>query len=149
MWPVDPGIPSMTSGGSLRGKLFVALTQMVPPLAPALWRWWYNTLARKDDAGELLFMNYGYADDSAPLTLAPADEPYRYPLQLYRQVVSGLDLAGRDVLEVGSGRGYRGERYHHICEGLEHLDGSLGVFAIARRQSLHEGIHEHQRIHFL
>jgi hypothetical protein len=51
--------------------------------------------------------------------------------------------------EVGSGRGSRRERNHHICEGLEHLDGSLGVFSIARRQSLHEGIHEHQRIHFL
>ncbi|MEK6551494.1 MAG: class I SAM-dependent methyltransferase [Pseudomonadota bacterium] len=95
----------MTTGGSLSGKLFVALTHLIPPLAPALWRWWYNTLARKDAAGELLFMNYGYADDTTPLTLAPADEPYRYPLQLYRQVVAGLDLTGRDVLEVGSGRG--------------------------------------------
>ena len=95
---------SMTTGGSLSGKLFVALTHLVPPLAPMLWRWWYNTLARNDDAGELLFMNYGYADD-APLPLAPAEEPYRYPIQLYRHVVARLDLAGRAVLEVGSGRG--------------------------------------------
>lgn len=51
----------MTSGGYLSGKLFVAHTH----LAPALWRWWYNTLVRKDAAGELPFMNYGYADDAS------------------------------------------------------------------------------------
>ncbi len=94
----------MTTGGSLSGRLFVALAHLIPPLAPALWRWWYNTLARNDAAGELLFMNYGYADD-APLPLAPAEEPYRYPIQLYRHVVAPLDLAGRVVLEIGSGRG--------------------------------------------
>lgn len=94
----------MTSGGSLGGKLFVALTHLVPPLAPLLWRWWYNTLARNDAAGELLFMNYGYAEDT-PVSLASAEEPYRYPIQLYRHVVARLDLAGRAVLEVGSGRG--------------------------------------------
>lgn len=137
MWHADPGIPSMTCGGSLRGKLFVALTQMVPPLAPALWRWWYNTLARKDDAGELLFMNYGYADDSAPLTLAPADEPYRHPLQLYRQVVAGLDLAGRDVLEVGSGRGGGAAWLARTGQPCRYLGVDLSDAAVAWCQQRH------------
>ncbi|MHB8697716.1 MAG: hypothetical protein ACYC9J_06715 [Sulfuricaulis sp.] len=37
--------------------------------------------------------------------LEPADEPFRYPLQLYAHIVDGLHLRGQDVLEVGSGRG--------------------------------------------
>lgn len=112
----------MTSGGSLGGKLFVALTHLVPPLAPALWRWWYNTLVRKDAAGELPFMNYGYADDD-PLPLAPADELYRYPIQLYRHVVARLDLAGHAVLEIGSGRGLVPATASGSKPGIPHRTG--------------------------
>lgn len=53
-------------------------------------------------------MNYGFAPlDAAapPLALDPADEPDRYGIQLYARVLDGIDLAGADVLEVGSGRG--------------------------------------------
>ena len=52
-------------------------------------------------------MNYGYAPltDDTPLVLDPADEPDRYALQLYYFVASAGALQGKDVLEVGSGRG--------------------------------------------
>jgi len=81
-----------------------------------LWRFWYDSLASKDRAGELLFMNYGYDADEHSLPLLPADEPFRYSIQLYAHVTKGINIAAKDVLEIGCGRGGGGSfivRYHH------------------------------------
>jgi len=54
------------------------------------------------------FMNYGFAElgeDPRPIPLAPEDEAERYCAQLYAHVTGAVDLEGRDVLEVGCGRG--------------------------------------------
>ena len=51
-------------------------------------------------------MNYGFQPpQGSDVVLQPADEPDRLPIELYRRVVSDVDLAGARVLEVGSGRG--------------------------------------------
>jgi len=53
-------------------------------------------------------MNYGFAHgqgEVAGLELDSADEPFRYPIQLYHHVVQSIALEGKDVLEVGCGRG--------------------------------------------
>jgi len=52
-------------------------------------------------------MNYGYAEsDKAPrIPLQEVDESDRLCIQLYDRVARPVDLRGRDVLEVGSGRG--------------------------------------------
>jgi SAM-dependent methyltransferase len=53
-------------------------------------------------------MNYGYVDldpGAKPLELAESDEPDRLCIQLYHRVAGAIDLANRDVLEVGCGRG--------------------------------------------
>jgi ubiquinone/menaquinone biosynthesis C-methylase UbiE len=91
--------PSLIAGG------FFALTQFVPRWRVPLWRFWYDALAKRDAHNELLFMNYGYDDGSRGLTLQPADEVSRYGIQLYAATLQGLEVAGKDVLEVGSGRG--------------------------------------------
>src|ERR1700744_1324176 len=70
-------------------------------------RLWYNTLSllARD---EVIFLNYGYATSDSggtTLELEAADEANRYPIQLYNRVASAVDLRGKDVLEVGSGRG--------------------------------------------
>jgi ubiquinone/menaquinone biosynthesis C-methylase UbiE len=53
-------------------------------------------------------MNYGFAplsdQDHVPVLL-PEDEPERYPINLYHHVALGAEVEGRDVLEVGCGRG--------------------------------------------
>ncbi len=90
---------------SVIASSFFVLTKLLPHLRPALWRFWYDSLATRDSAGELLFMNYGYDGGGFELPLAPSDEPFRYAIQLYAHVVSGVELRDRDVLEVGSGRG--------------------------------------------
>lgn len=54
------------------------------------------------------FMNYGYASlsgDGETVALEAADERDRFPIQLYQHVVAPVDLRGKQVLEVGSGRG--------------------------------------------
>ena len=76
-----------------------------------LWRAWYQFLAvRYGDPG-WTFMNYGYrAPDGgtelpAPPRLEPADEADRSFIQLYDVVARGAPVAGRELLEVGCGRG--------------------------------------------
>jgi len=49
-------------------------------------------------------MNYGFADDSE-LELLEADEPDRLFIQLYNMNIRDVEMEGKEVLEVGSGRG--------------------------------------------
>ncbi len=93
-----------TSVMGMAERLYAAL----PPLRRAVYRVWYHLMARFDRRSLVRFANYGYADTD-PLAvspcLEPTDEPDRLCIQLYHHVVETVDLAGRDVLEVGSGRG--------------------------------------------
>jgi len=75
-----------------------------------LWRAWYQFLAARYPNPRWTFMNYGYrAPDGAaaqpPLALERADEDNRSCIQLYDLVARGAPVAGRELLEVGCGRG--------------------------------------------
>jgi SAM-dependent methyltransferase len=78
-----------------------------------LWRACYELLASRVPSPDWAFMNYGFAPvTSAPgtpvepaLVLEAHDEPDRLCIQLYDHCITGVDLAGVDVLEVGCGRG--------------------------------------------
>ena len=84
----------------------VALAHRSPASKRWLWRGWYQFLAARYRQRGWTFMNYGYrAADAAPRPLEPADEPDRSLIQLYDTVAGAAPLAGRDVLEVGCGRG--------------------------------------------
>lgn len=75
--------------------------------APVIRRW-YDHMSRIDRDAEMTLMNYGWAgldDPKSPLVLRSEDEVNRYSIQLYHQVAGAVDLRGRDVLEIGSGRG--------------------------------------------
>jgi len=69
-----------------------------------MWKWWYQKLAKANDQSEFRFMNYGFEDGNGP-ELEEEDETNRMFIQLYSMNIRGVDLEGRDVLEVGSGRG--------------------------------------------
>src|SRR5215216_3900704 len=80
----------------------------VPQVKRFLNRTWYQYLAKADKDAHMLFMNYGYADPSeatAALELQPTDESRRLCIQLYQRVAGAIDLSGKDVLEIGCGRG--------------------------------------------
>jgi SAM-dependent methyltransferase len=67
---------------------------------------WYPFLTRRLSAEDVTFLNYGYEDDP-PLSLAldASDEPNRYSINLYHQVATQVDLAGKKVLEASCGHG--------------------------------------------
>ncbi len=96
--------------------LLIKLCDKSPMLRRWLWRWWYQRLARRIQAGEWTFMNYGLAISDGRRELDPADEPDRMCIQLYDRVVTPGNVGGREVLEVGAGRGGGASfvaRYHH------------------------------------
>ena len=91
-------------------------------------------------------MNYGYVPDdrSTSLQLEPTDEPDRLCIQLYEAVVSGVDLHGKDVLEVGSGRGGGASfmmRYHSPAT-MHGIDFSHKAVKLSRQR------HHSDRINF-
>jgi SAM-dependent methyltransferase len=90
-------------------EAFLWVVNRTPVLRRTLWRKFFDLVAwRSGDAGWWTLMNYGYAEpqnDMAPFALQPRDEAERYPIGLYRHVAALAPLSGRDVLEIGSGRG--------------------------------------------
>ncbi len=85
---------------------------LVARLSPSFRRFmmktWYNTLVIVDRGRDITFMNYGHSElDPAAVEIAldEADQVNRYCIQLYHHVAAAIDLTGKDVVEVGSGRG--------------------------------------------
>ena len=64
--------------------------------------WYISTI---DQKGDILFMNWGYNDENEEITLTASDEPNRYPVQLYHRLAHTVDLKGKNILEIGCGRG--------------------------------------------
>jgi ubiquinone/menaquinone biosynthesis C-methylase UbiE len=97
-----------TSGARVRPvrAAVSALLRLAPQLTPwvqkHLWRAFYELASARSQTGALALMNYGYAGAEATADGGPED---RYGQELYEVVVAPGDLAGRDVLEVGCGRG--------------------------------------------
>ena len=86
--------------------LAVKLGQISPWCKRTLWRRWYQYLAGQK-LTDWRFMNYGFTplNESELRELEKEDEADRYAIQLYDHVAGAVPLEGRDVLEVGSGRG--------------------------------------------
>jgi len=68
-------------------------------------KFWYWYLCTIDKNAEIIFMNYGYSYDKYKIELKESDEKNRYSVQLYHLVTTGADITGKDVLEIGCGRG--------------------------------------------
>ena len=73
-------------------------------MGDGLWRLWYQRLAKTKAWGELNYMNYGFTDADQPV-LDERDESDRLFIQLYHMNIRDIELEGKQVLEVGSGRG--------------------------------------------
>ena len=87
---------------------FDAVARVSPSFRRFLMRTWYETLVMLDRERDITFMNYGYAGldpDTSEITLNYREHVNRYCIQLYHHVVAAIDLSGKDVVEVGSGRG--------------------------------------------
>ena len=63
-------------------------------------------LGTRQVGDDVVFFNFGYEEDPPMgLTLAAADEPNRYGIQLYHVTAAQVDLTGKRVLEVSCGAG--------------------------------------------
>lgn len=72
----------------------------------------YEILAKRIPAEDWQFMNYGYVpnEDEEPVSLPDDPKLQKYPMQMYHYLASKAQIKGKNVLEVGSGRG-GGARY--------------------------------------
>ena len=88
-------------------KLFITLAHLSPGLKRFTWHRLYQYLARNYPTEDWTFMNYGFqpTQEFEPPILDGEDERNRYFIQLYHYVATGINIEGRQVLEVGSGRG--------------------------------------------
>jgi len=89
-------------------NIFNRAVHISPRLGRAMIRSWYQMLVVIDREREISFMNYGYADidpSTKELMLSDGEGENRFCIQLYQLVAGAVDLSGKDVVEVGSGRG--------------------------------------------
>jgi ubiquinone/menaquinone biosynthesis C-methylase UbiE len=89
-------------------KAFNRAVRLSPRLGRAMIRSWYQMLVVLDREREISFMNYGYAEidpGAKDLELSDTESDNRFCIQLYHHVAGAVDLSGKDVVEVGSGRG--------------------------------------------
>jgi ubiquinone/menaquinone biosynthesis C-methylase UbiE len=104
----------------------------------------YNLLSAVGRQPEFTFINFGYAlnaGEPGP-ELLPEDQADHYSIQLYHRVLAGTDLRGKDVLEVGSGRGggcsYL-QRYHGP-RSVVGLDYAATAVAFCRKRHRIDGL---------
>ena len=89
-------------------KSFSSVSRMFPSARKYVWQGLYQGLALLNRNREWTFMNYGYAplDPGDPVPrLSRDDEPNQFFIQLYGNVLRGVSVKDRDVVEVGCGRG--------------------------------------------
>jgi ubiquinone/menaquinone biosynthesis C-methylase UbiE len=93
-------------------RSLVLVSSVAPGLGPwlqtAVMRTVYSAITAVLKDEDVAFLNYGYAPlDGSPMALAleQSDEADRYSIQLYYRVAGATDLSGKNVLEIGCGRG--------------------------------------------
>jgi len=86
-------------------EFFARVFRAFPRLKVFLWQKAYDLLSKACADRDWTFMNYGYAAEAGLPALLPSDEPNRFCVQLYGHLAGKVDLAGKKVLEIGSGRG--------------------------------------------
>ncbi len=89
-------------------RTFDVAARVSPKFRRLMMKSWYETLVVLDRERDITFMNYGYSglDSSAnEISLNDGEQANRYCIQLYHHVAAAIDLSGKDVVEVGSGRG--------------------------------------------
>lgn len=122
---------------------FNLINRTSPRIRAVFLRPWYEYISRLDKKGDVVFMNYGYSSSTlADLRLNPKDEINRYSIQLYEKLVSGQVLAGKSVLEIGSGRG-GGAAYlagYHKPERYIGVDLTRGAIKFAAKHHIHPNL---------
>ncbi|RAW00915.1 class I SAM-dependent methyltransferase [Pseudochryseolinea flava] len=100
----------------------------------------YELLAKHVPAEDWQFMNYGYVPNNSepPLNL-PADHQtkQRLPLQMYHYLALKKELKGKQVLEVGSGRGGGAKHLASYFQPASYVGMDLAQNAVDLANRLH------------
>ena len=98
------GIGAYLSTG-IPARIFYSVMRLAPPrVRMRMWRGLYQRMAKSQKDSNFRFMNYGFTDGDE-LELSPEDEEDRLFIQLYNMNIRDVEIEGKEVLEVGSGRG--------------------------------------------
>lgn len=132
---------------SMWSRIHELMVASPAPVRRFFWRFWYESVSRlvMGRNSGTSFMNYGYAfqeGDGPPPQLEPTDENDRYTIQLYHHLAAAVDLAGRYILEVASGRG-GGAAYvmrYFRPRSYVGIDASAQAVAFASRKYRHLGV---------
>ena len=71
----------------------------------SLFRILYWLVNKVDRNADILFMNFGFNDKNLLLPLDKRNESDRYSIQLYHHLAVEAEIRGRDIVEIGCGRG--------------------------------------------
>src|SRR5262245_5029195 len=92
--------------------LFKVITKVAPDAKPAIQKFLlktgYQIVSAVDRGDRVVFLNFGYAsleDDAGRLDAHLGIAENVYAAQMYERVVGAIDVRGKDLLEVGCGRG--------------------------------------------
>lgn len=99
----------------------------------------YEVLAKRVPAAEWQFMNYGYVPSPSEPPLQVQDDPQvqKYPLQMYHYLALKTDLQGKEVLEVGSGRGGGAKHVANALKPASYIGLDLAQNAVDLANKLH------------
>lgn len=99
----------------------------------------YELLAKKIPATDWHFMNYGYAPNAnePELTLAENATTQRYPLQMYHYLGAKAPMEGKQVLEVGSGRGGGAKHLASYYKPASYIGMDLAQSAVDLANQMH------------
>ena len=119
--------------------LYNKLCDSIPGFRKLSRKWMYQAMGRYIKQDEWIFMNYGYASlegSANQPVLDLADEGNRLSYQLYNQLTAEIELADKQILEVGSGRGGGASMIskYHKPEQLVGLDFSGEAVKLCNRK---------------
>ncbi|MDX9749290.1 MAG: class I SAM-dependent methyltransferase [Paludibacter sp.] len=125
--------------------LYNKLCYWIPGFRKLSRKWMYQAMGHYIKQDNWKFMNYGYAhleDNESPPVLDEIDEVNRLSYQLYNHLTTDLDLAGKHMLEVGSGRGGGASmiKKYHQPEKMVGLDFSRAAIKLCNRNHIAEGL---------
>jgi SAM-dependent methyltransferase len=127
--------------------IFLYIVNHAPKLRTFVFRRLFEYLARRyRHVTNWTQMNYGYAEGPGrghTIALKPNEEHERYCHQLYLRAVNGIDLKGKDVVEVSCGRGGGAAFIHRYAQPrtLSGIDIAAAAIEFCKRVHRAPGLH--------
>jgi ubiquinone/menaquinone biosynthesis C-methylase UbiE len=99
----------------------------------------YSILAKHIPAEDWQFMNYGYVPNTGEKSFEgyDAQSAQKYPLQMYHYLANKTTITGKDVLEIGSGRGGGARHIAETFKPASYIGVDIAQSAVDLANKLH------------